>query len=55
MFLSVVLRAVSQEAFQMVDCEPQTAESQNEHDHRVLGDFWSSKLDGCVAVHYRLS
>jgi hypothetical protein len=34
--------------FQIVDCEPQTAESGHEHDHKVLGDFWSSKLDGCV-------
>lgn len=32
----------------MVDCEPQNAESQNEHGSKVLGDFWSSKLDGLL-------
>jgi hypothetical protein len=40
--------STSSNDFQMVDCESQIAESQNEHEYKVLGDFWSSKLDGCV-------
>jgi hypothetical protein len=43
-----VLSTSSQNDFQMVDCESQITEYHNEHEYKVLGDFWSSKLDGCV-------
>lgn len=57
LFPSAMSSASPQEDVQMVDCEPQNAESQNEHGSKVLGDFWSSKLDGCVyctAYHLEL-
>ncbi|KAF9456090.1 guanine nucleotide exchange factor [Collybia nuda] len=32
----------------MVETEPQTAEAMTEGEHKVIGDFWSSKLDGIL-------
>ncbi|GLB33335.1 putative guanine nucleotide exchange factor synembryn [Lyophyllum shimeji] len=32
----------------MVEAEPQTTEATNPNEHKVLGDFWSSKLDGLL-------
>lgn len=31
---------------QMVETEPQTPEATNDDEPKVLGDFWSSNLDG---------
>jgi len=32
----------------MVDSEPQTALVQTENEHKVIGDFWNSRLDGLL-------